>query len=65
MNPKEVSLEGFPYYFSVAIYCFEGAGMILSLEDSLADEIKSKFKPYFVKTITGITHGLSSSEAYQ
>jgi len=55
VNPKEVSLEGFPYYFSVAIYCFEGAGMILSLEDSLADEIKSKFKPYFVKTITGIT----------
>ena len=56
-NGKEVSLEGFPYYFSVAIYCFEGAGMILSLEDSLADEIKSKFKSYFVKTITGIIYG--------
>eukprot|EP00088_Acartia_fossae_P004214 TRINITY_DN11794_c0_g1_i10.p1 TRINITY_DN11794_c0_g1~~TRINITY_DN11794_c0_g1_i10.p1 ORF type:complete len:522 (+),score=67.77 TRINITY_DN11794_c0_g1_i10:78-1643(+) len=55
VDPKEFSLEGFPYYFSVAIYCFEGAGMILSLEDSLADEVKSSFKTYFVRTITGIT----------
>jgi len=55
VDPKEFSLEGFPYYFSVAIYCFEGAGMILSLEDSLADEVKLTFKSYFVRTITGIT----------
>jgi len=55
VDPKEFSLEGFPYYFSVAIYCFEGAGMILSLEDSLADEVKLAFKSYLGRTITGIT----------
>ena len=39
VHPREFSLEGFPFYFSVAIYCFEGAGMILSLEESLATEV--------------------------
>ena len=39
VHPREFSLEGFPFYFSVAIYCFEGAGMILSLEESLAAEV--------------------------
>jgi len=55
VHPKEFSLEGFPYYFSVAIYCFEGAGMILSLEQSLSVEVRSKFKEYFVTTIMAIT----------
>jgi len=55
VHPKEFSLEGFPYYFSVAIYCFEGAGMILSLEESLAADIRTKFRDYFVTSITGIT----------
>lgn len=55
VHPKEFSLEGFPYYFSVAIYCFEGAGMILSLEQSLASDIRSKFRDYFVTTIMAIT----------
>ena len=55
VHPKEFSLEGFPYYFSVAIYCFEGAGMILSLEESLAEDLRSSFKNYFVHTIIGIT----------
>jgi len=55
VHPKEISIEGFPYYFSVAIYCFEGAGMILSLEQSLATDIRSKFRDYFVTTIVAIT----------
>eukprot|EP00092_Neocalanus_flemingeri_P026970 GFUD01029244.1.p1 GENE.GFUD01029244.1~~GFUD01029244.1.p1 ORF type:complete len:455 (+),score=65.55 GFUD01029244.1:150-1514(+) len=55
VHPKEFSLEGFPYYFSVAIYCFEGAGMILSLEQSLASDIRAKFRDYFVTTIMAIT----------
>ena len=55
VHPKEFSLEGFPYYFSVAIYCFEGAGMILSLEESMAEDIRSSFKKYFMSTIIGIT----------
>jgi len=55
VHPKEISVEGFPYYFSVAIYCFEGAGMILSLEQSLAPDLRSKFRDYFVTTIVAIT----------
>lgn len=55
VHPKEFSLEGFPYYFSVAIYCFEGAGMILSLEESIAEDLRASFKSYFVHTIIGIT----------
>lgn len=55
VDPNEFSLEGFPFYFSVAIYCFEGAGMVLSLEESLASEIRDQFRSYFVKTIIAIT----------
>jgi len=55
VHPKEISVEGFPYYFAVAIYCFEGAGMILSLEQSLASDLRSKFRDYFVTTIVAIT----------
>jgi len=55
VHPREFSLEGFPFYFSVAIYCFEGAGMILSLEESLASEIRDQFRSYFIKTILAIT----------
>jgi len=55
VHPQEFSLEGFPFYFSVAIYCFEGAGMILSLEESLATEIRDQFRSYFVRTILAIT----------
>jgi len=55
VDPQEFSLEGFPFYFSVAIYCFEGAGMILSLEESLATEIRDQFRSYFVRTILAIT----------
>jgi len=55
VHPKEISIEGFPYFFSVAIYCFEGAGMILSLEQSLAEDIRYKFRDFFVSTIIGIT----------
>ena len=55
VQPKEFSLDGFPYYFSVAIYCFEGAGMILSLEESIAEDLRPKFKKFFVSTIVGIT----------
>ena len=55
VQPKEFSLDGFPYYFSVAIYCFEGAGMILSLEESIAEDLRPKFKNFFVSTIVGIT----------
>jgi len=55
VDPKEFSFDGLPYYFSVAIYCFEGAGMILSLEESLSIDVREKFKTYLTNTIIGIT----------
>jgi len=55
VHPKEFSIEGFPYYFCIAIYCFEGAGMILTLESSMAADIRDKFRDYFVTTIMGVT----------
>ncbi|XP_040571495.1 uncharacterized protein [Lepeophtheirus salmonis] len=52
---KEFSLSGFPFFFAVAIYCFEGAGMILSLENSVDDGYKPNFKKTFIKTIAVVT----------
>ena len=54
---KEFSLDGFPFFFSIAIYCYEGAGMILSLEQSVTDEVRPLFRKYFVVTIVCITVG--------
>ncbi|KAG8230461.1 hypothetical protein J437_LFUL009950 [Ladona fulva] len=54
-HPKEFSLKGFPFFFAVSIYCYEGAGMILSLEHSLAVAVRHKFNNYFVSTIIGVT----------
>lgn len=54
-HPREVSLDGFPFYFAIAIYCYEGAGMILSLENSLAEHLRPYFKQYFARTMVGVT----------
>ncbi|KAF4518691.1 hypothetical protein B566_EDAN002727 [Ephemera danica] len=54
-HPKEYSLQGLPFYFAVAIYCFEGAGMILSLEQSLAQRVRHRFKHYFISTMVAVT----------
>ena len=51
MKRKEISLKGFPFFFCVAVYCFEGAGMVLSLEQSVPADRRSHFKKYFVATI--------------
>lgn len=48
---KEISLKGFPFFFCVAVYCFEGAGMVLALEQSVPSDRRSQFKKYFVSTI--------------
>ncbi|XP_076344776.1 uncharacterized protein LOC143244286 isoform X3 [Tachypleus tridentatus] len=51
-HPKEFSLKGFPFFFAMAIYCYEGAGMILSLEASCLKEIRHLFNRYFIITIS-------------
>ncbi len=52
---KEFSLTGFPFFFSVAIYCFEGAGMILSLEQSVSESLRPSFPKYLVGTVISVT----------
>lgn len=44
---RNYSLEGLPFYLGVAIYCYEGAGLILSLEASVAKERKNSFRGIF------------------
>ncbi|ESP02144.1 hypothetical protein LOTGIDRAFT_157294 [Lottia gigantea] len=48
IHPKEMSIKGFPFFLAIAIYCYEGAGMILSLESSVAQEKRHKFKKIFI-----------------
>ncbi|XP_022253203.1 amino acid transporter AVT3B-like [Limulus polyphemus] len=51
-HPKEFSLKGFPFFFAMAIYCYEGAGMILSLEASCLKGVRHLFNRYFIITIS-------------
>lgn len=55
VDPVEFSGSGFPFFFAVAIYCFEGAGMVLSLEGSLSEKRRPHFKFYFTICITTVT----------
>ena len=44
IHPKEMDLTGLPFFVGVSIYCYEGAGMILSLQASIAKDYRSRFK---------------------
>jgi len=55
VHPKEISIENMPFFFVIAIYCYEGAGLILTLESSLAKEVRHKFTKYFVSTMVIVT----------
>ncbi|GFO11588.1 proton-coupled amino acid transporter 1 [Plakobranchus ocellatus] len=55
IHPREISLENLPFFFVIAIYCYEGAGLVLSLESSLAKEVRHKFSRYFVSTLVVVT----------
>ncbi|CAL1530913.1 unnamed protein product [Lymnaea stagnalis] len=55
MHPREISMENLPFFAVIAIYCYEGAGLILPLEASLAKEVRPKFKKFFISTMVGIT----------
>ena len=41
-----MDLTGLPFFTGIAIYCYEGAGMILSLEASIAKDYRSRFKVF-------------------
>ncbi|WAQ99762.1 AVT3C-like protein, partial [Mya arenaria] len=55
VHPRKVKISGLPFFLAISIYCYEGAGMILSLESSLAEQVRHKFKKYFVTTMFVVT----------
>ncbi|XP_021364351.1 amino acid transporter ANTL1-like isoform X1 [Mizuhopecten yessoensis] len=55
IHPKKISLNGLPFFLAISIYCYEGAGMILSLESSLAEDVRHSFKKYFISTMVIVT----------
>lgn len=44
VHPRNMKIRGLPFFLAISIYCYEGAGMILSLESSVAEEVRYKFK---------------------
>ncbi|XP_078496034.1 LOW QUALITY PROTEIN: uncharacterized protein LOC100183303 [Ciona intestinalis] len=55
IHPKEMDISGFPFFAGMAVYCYEGAGMILSLESSMAVEVRSGFRTIFKWAMLMIT----------
>ena len=52
---KMSNASAFPFFFSVSIYCYEGAGLIFSLESSPHKSIRHHFRPIFITSLTIIT----------
>jgi len=55
IHPKEMDLSGFPFFAGMAVYCYEGAGMILSLEGSMERSVRHKFRGVFKLAMLLIT----------
>ncbi|XP_045203873.2 uncharacterized protein LOC123556878 isoform X2 [Mercenaria mercenaria] len=55
VHPKKMKLKGLPFFLAISIYCYEGAGMILHLESSVAESVRYKFKRYFITTMVIVT----------
>jgi proton-coupled amino acid transporter len=52
---RTISIDGLPFFLGVAIYCYEGAGMVLSLEQSVLKDVRSIFKSLFKFALTIVT----------
>ncbi|XP_064404941.1 uncharacterized protein LOC135350143 [Halichondria panicea] len=52
---RNYSLEGLPFFLGIAIYCYEGAGIILSLEGSVAKEMRGNFRWIFTLSLALVT----------
>jgi len=55
IHPQVARLSGLPFFLGVAIYCYEGAGLILSLEASCARDSREKFRTVFKVTLLFVT----------
>ena len=52
---RNYSLEGLPFFLGVSIYCYEGAGLILSLEGSVNKDLRGSFKSIFLVAMVVVT----------
>jgi len=52
---KASNLVGVPFALGIAIYCYEGAGMVLSLEASMPPEHRKSFPKIFASALFVIT----------
>ncbi|XP_058952261.2 uncharacterized protein [Pocillopora verrucosa] len=55
IHPQIARISGLPFFLGVAIYCYEGAGLILSLEASCARDSRDKFRSVFKLTLFLVT----------
>ena len=55
VHPKEMDFSGLPFFLSVSMYCYEGAGMILALEESVHADHRPRFRLIFNGAMTAIT----------
>lgn len=55
IQPQVARISGLPFFLGVAIYCYEGAGLILSLEASCARDSREKFRTVFKVTLFLVT----------
>lgn len=55
IHPQFARISGLPFFLGVAIYCYEGAGLILSLEASCARDSREKFRSVFKLTLFLVT----------
>lgn len=49
----KTSLSMMPFFFGIAVYCYEGVGMVLPIRASMQDP--AKFKTILVGTLLGVT----------
>lgn len=55
IHPQVARISGLPFFLGVAIYCYEGAGLILSLEASCARDSREKFRTVLKVTLFLVT----------
>jgi len=55
MHPKEMDFDGLPFFLSVSMYCYEGAGLILALEESVHKDHRPRFRLIFSSAMVAIT----------
>lgn len=55
ITAKAFKWDGLPFILGVAIYCYEGAGMILSLEQSVPSDHRDKFPRLLTMALASIT----------